>query len=467
MTLPLQAPMIVQQKMNSTEVKTRFAPSPTGYLHLGGARTALFNWLFAKRFNGSFVLRIEDTDEGRNTDEACEAIINGLNWLGLNWDEGPSQNFEKGDFYQSQRQEIYEKYLERLGNLDLIYDEGGATRFKVPKDEINFHDQICGPQSINLSTSGSKAWDKEKGIEIETNPDFIIRRPDGTFLFHFVNVVDDIEMQITHILRGEDHLTNTIKHVALFNAFNIKPPVFAHIPLILNNDGSKMSKRDAGSGIEWYKDHGFLPKSLINYIALLGWSPKDDREILETNEIIELFDFDHLNNSNSRFDLDKAKWINSQYISKLQDSDFLKAAKEYSEEAPDELTLLTKPRINCLSEIPDVLAPVMDESFPIDQRSMEKIQSKHETKDHLKSLIEKFEKIENWTSENIKETLQKHASEIDQKLGALMFPLRVCATGVGQGTDLMPTLESIGKNDTVKRINKRLNKIFPNNSSNE
>ena len=292
--------MIVHQKMNSTKVKTRFAPSPTGYLHLGGARTALFNWLFAKRHNGSFVLRIEDTDEGRNTDEACEAIIKGLNWLGLNWDEGPSQNLEKGEYHQSQRQGIYEEYLERLGNLDLIYDEDGATRFKVPKGEINFHDQICGPQSINLSTTGSKAWDKEKGTEIETNPDFIIRRPDGTFLFHFVNVVDDIEMRITHILRGEDHLTNTIKHVALFNAFEKEPPVFAHIPLILNNDGSKMSKRDAGSGIEWYKDNGFLPKSLINYIALLGWSPKDDREILETNQIIELFDFDHLNNSNSR-----------------------------------------------------------------------------------------------------------------------------------------------------------------------
>ena len=459
--------MIVHQKMNSTKVKTRFAPSPTGYLHLGGARTALFNWLFAKRHNGSFVLRIEDTDEGRNTDEACEAIIKGLNWLGLNWDEGPSQNLEKGEYHQSQRQEIYEEYLERLGNLDLIYDEDGATRFKVPKGEINFHDQICGPQSINLSTTGSKAWDKEKGTEIETNPDFIIRRPDGTFLFHFVNVVDDIEMQITHILRGEDHLTNTIKHVALFNAFEKEPPVFAHIPLILNNDGSKMSKRDAGSGIEWYKDNGFLPKSLINYIALLGWSPKDDREILETNQIIELFDFDHLNNSNSRFDLDKAKWINSQYIAKLQDSDFLKVAKEYSEGAPDELTLLTKSRINCLSDIADVLAPIMDESFPIDESSMAKIQSKHETKDHLKSLMDKFEKIENWTSENIKEALQKHASEIDQKLGSLMFPLRVCATGVGQGTDLMPPLESIGKDDTVKRINKRLGKIFPTNSSNE
>ena len=459
--------MIVHQKMNPTKVKTRFAPSPTGYLHLGGARTALFNWLFAKRHNGSFLLRIEDTDEGRNTDEACEAIIKGLNWLGLNWDEGPSQNLEKGEYHQSQRLGIYEEYLERLGNLDLIYDDDGATRFKVPKGEINFQDQICGPQSINLSTTGSKAWDKEKGGEIETNPDFIIRRPDGTFLFHFVNVVDDIEMRITHILRGEDHLTNTIKHVALFNAFEKEPPVFAHIPLILNNDGSKMSKRDAGSGIEWYKDNGFLPKSLINYIALLGWSPKDDREILETNQIIELFDFDHLNNSNSRFDLDKAKWINSQYIAKLQDSDFLKVAKEYSEGAPDELTLLTKSRINCLSDIADVLAPIMDDSFPIDESSMAKIQSKHETKDHLKSLMDKFEKIENWTSENIKEALQKHASEIDQKLGSLMFPLRVCATGVGQGTDLMPTLESIGKDDTVKRINKRLGKIFPTNSSNE
>ena len=362
--------------MNSRPVKTRFAPSPTGYLHIGGARTALFNWLFAKRHHGTFVLRIEDTDEERNTNEACEAIINGLKWLGLNWDQGPSENLEKGKYHQSQRQKIYEDYLQKLGSLDLIYDDNGATRFKVSNRVTQFNDQICGDQSINLQDSGSRAWDKEKGIEIENNPDFIIRRPDGTFLFHFVNVVDDIEMQITHILRGEDHLTNTTKHVALFDAFDVPPPVFAHIPLILNTDGSKMSKRDAGSGIEWYKDNGFLPKALINYLALLGWSPKDDREILEVEEIIELFDFDHLNKSNSKFDLEKAKWLNSQYIAKLEDSDFLKYAKKFSKETPDQLILLAKNRINCLSEIPNLLAPVTNPSFPIDENAIAKIKSK-------------------------------------------------------------------------------------------
>ena len=448
--------------MNSSKVRTRFAPSPTGYLHIGGARTALFNWLYAKRYQGSFVLRIEDTDGERNTNEACDAIIDGLKWLGLDWDEGPNLNHEKDEYYQSQRHEIYTNYLEKLKALDLVYDDEGATRFKVPKNNVNFTDQICGSQSINLSSTGNRAWDKEKGVEVITNPDFIIRRPDGTFLFHFVNVVDDIEMKITHVLRGEDHLSNTPKHIALFNAFGETPPVFAHIPLILNTDGSKMSKRDAGAGIEWYKDHGFLSDSLVNYIALLGWSPKDDREILKKNEIIELFDFDHLNKSNAKFDLEKAKWLNSQYISELDDSEFINAANPYSGSSPDKLTLLTKLRINCLSEIPQVLAPVIDESFPIDENSMKKVQSIPEIKNHLQSLTDRFTTINEWTVDNIKNNLTQHAAEIDQKLGKIMLPLRVCTTGVGQGTDLIPTLEGIGKEATIQRIKNRLNIIFSN-----
>lgn len=228
-----------------------------------------------------------------------------------------------------------------------------------------------------------------------------------------------------------------------------------------------MSKRDAGSGIEWYKDNGFLPKALINYLALLGWSPKDDREILEVEEIIELFDFDHLNKSNSKFDLEKAKWLNSQYIAKLEDSDFLKYAKKFSKETPDQLILLAKNRINCLSEIPNLLAPVTNPSFPIDENAKSKIKSKPEIKKILEELTKKFEKIENWTSEDIKITLQNYASSIDQKMGVLMLPLRVCTTGVGQGTDLMPTLESLGKTETIKRIHDRLDQIFSNNSSHE
>ena len=448
--------------MNSSKVRTRFAPSPTGYLHIGGARTALFNWLYAKRYQGSFVLRIEDTDGERNTNEACDAIIDGLKWLGLDWDEGPNLNHEKDEYYQSQRHEIYTNYLEKLNALDLIYDDEGATRFKVPKNDVNFTDQICGSQSINLSSTGNRAWDKEKGVEVKTNPDFIIRRPDGTFLFHFVNVVDDIEMKITHVLRGEDHLSNTPKHIALFNAFGETPPVFAHIPLILNTDGSKMSKRDAGAGIEWYKDHGFLSDSLVNYIALLGWSPKDDREILKKNEIIELFDFDHLNKSNAKFDLEKAKWLNSQYISELDDSEFINLANPYSGSSPDKLTLLTKLRINCLSEIPQVLAPVIDGSFPIDENSMKKVQSIPQIKNHLQSLTDRFTTINEWTVDNIKNNLTQHAAEIDQKLGKIMLPLRVCTTGVGQGTDLIPTLEGIGKEATIQRIKNRLNIIFSN-----
>ena len=448
--------------MNSSKVRTRFAPSPTGYLHIGGARTALFNWLYAKRYQGSFVLRIEDTDGERNTNEACDAIIDGLKWLGLDWDEGPNLNHEKDEYYQSQRHEIYTNYLEKLKALDLIYDDEGATRFKVPKNDVNFTDQICGSQSINLSSTGNRAWDKEKEVEVKTNPDFIIRRPDGTFLFHFVNVVDDIEMKITHVLRGEDHLSNTPKHIALFNAFGKTPPVFAHIPLILNTDGSKMSKRDAGAGIEWYKDHGFLSDSLVNYIALLGWSPKDDREILKKNEIIELFDFDHLNKSNAKFDLEKAKWLNSQYISELDDSEFINLANPYSGSSPDKLTLLTKLRINCLSEIPQVLAPVIDESFPIDENSMKKVQSIPKINNHLQSLTDRFTTINEWTVDNIKNNLTQHAAEIDQKLGKIMLPLRVCTTGVGQGTDLIPTLEGIGKEATIQRIKNRLNIIFSN-----
>ena len=223
-----------------------------------------------------------------------------------------------------------------------------------------------------------------------------------------------------------------------------------------------MSKRDAGSGIEWYKDHGFLSNSLVNYIALLGWSPKDDREILNKKEIIELFDFDHLNKSNSKFDLEKAKWLNSQYISKLSDSDFINSARKHSGSASDKLILLTKPRINCLSEIPQVLAPVINESYPIDENSMIKIRSNPEIEDYIIALIDKFEKINDWTVDSIKETLHQYAKEIDQKLGSLMLPLRVCSTGVGQGTDLMPTLESIGKTATIQRIKNRLNIIFSN-----
>ena len=215
--------------------RVRFAPSPTGYLHVGGARTALFNWLYARANQGTFVLRIEDTDAARNTPEAVAAILEGLRWLGLNWDEGPEAGGDCGPYFQSQRQAIYDAYFDRLVAGGYTYsEENGAVRFRSPGEITLLDDQICG----------------EVKIDRTNEPDMTIRRPDGSYIFHFVNVVDDIEMKITHVIRGEDHTYNTAKHIELFRAFEATPPVYAHIPLILNPDGSvyHLALRPAGDG---------------------------------------------------------------------------------------------------------------------------------------------------------------------------------------------------------------------------
>ncbi len=219
--------------MNS-EVRVRFAPSPTGYLHVGGARTALFNWLFARHYGGAFVLRIEDTDETRNTQGAIQVILDGLRWLGLEWDEEP--------YFQSQRKEIYERYAGQLVHAELAYeDSDGALRFRQPREPMAFEDLVCGKISVDRSAAQSRTGKPE--------PDMTIRRADGSWIFHFANVVDDLDMGITHVIRGEDHLSNTPKHIELFHALGVKPPQYAHIPLILNKDGSKMSKRDQGASL--------------------------------------------------------------------------------------------------------------------------------------------------------------------------------------------------------------------------
>ena len=288
--------------MSSSTVRTRFAPSPTGFLHIGGARTTLFNWLYARHCDGKFVLRIEDTDQNRNIEGGIDAIVRGLRWLGMDWDEGPEVGGDYGPYFQSERKSIYDRHLEVLQKKDLVYtEENGAVRFRSPGTPVIVDDQICGKVEFKRD-----------------EPDMTIRRPDGSYIFHFVNVVDDLEMQITHVLRGEDHLSNTPKHVELFHALGAEPPVYAHIPLILNPDGSKMSKRDQGASVSEYEEKAYLPQAVVNYMALLGWSPKDDREVLPLEEIIERFDFPGINSSNASFDLQKLTWLNSQVFMNLE-----------------------------------------------------------------------------------------------------------------------------------------------------
>ena len=254
-----------------SEVRVRFAPSPTGYLHIGGARTALFNWLFARHHGGKLVLRIEDTDRARNTEEAARAIYDGLHWLGLEWDEGPQAGGDFGPYFQSERNAIYERYLKQLQDGGHIFEDGGALRFRSPREHVIVDDLVCGRIDFDLTNPN-------------THPDMTIRRPDGSWIFHFVNVVDDIEMKISHVIRGEDHLSNTPKHIELYRSLGAPLPCFAHIPLILNRDGTKMSKRDQGASVKTYIRSGLLTAAVRNYLCLLGWSPKDNREKMDIDD---------------------------------------------------------------------------------------------------------------------------------------------------------------------------------------
>ena len=290
-------------------VRVRFAPSPTGYLHIGGARTALFNWLFARHHGGTLVLRVEDTDKSRNTEEAAAAIYDGLHWLGLNWDEGPHVGGNFGPYFQSQRDSIYEKYLRQLQDAGHIFEDAGAMRFRSPREHVVVDDLIHGKIDFDLSNE-------------ETHPDMTVRRPDGSWIFHFVNVVDDIEMKISHVIRGEDHLSNTPKHIELYRALGAPLPRFAHIPLIMNKDGSKMSKRDQGASVDYYIKKGYRPEAVRNYLSLLGWSPKDNREKMSIEETTKIFDLNNVVRSHATFDPAKLHWLNGEYARELGAEEF-------------------------------------------------------------------------------------------------------------------------------------------------
>lgn len=427
------------------QVRTRFAPSPTGYLHVGGARTALFNWLYARHHGGKFVLRVEDTDEARNTEEARAAIFDGLRWLGLDWDEGPEAGGDVGPYFQSERKDIYDRHFAKLEEAGVIYDDDGAKRFRLGGGSVAFKDEICGDVSFDL----------------ENEPDLTLRRPDGSYIFHFVNVVDDLEMGMTHVIRGEDHLPNTPKHIRIFEALGATPPSYAHIPLILNQDGSKMSKRDQGAAIGSYVDSGFLPESVVNFLALLGWSPKDDSEKLPLQEIIERFGLDAINRSPAKFDLEKCTWLNQQYLGELDDDTFLeKAAAHAPADLPAEALILAKGKVRKFDEIGSYLAPAFDDDHPIEDGAKVKVAKKPENQNLLLALAEALASIGLWTAENIKAAIQSTAEANGVKMGALMFPLRATSTGMGSGPDLIPLLELLGKDRTLTRVRRRISEIF-------
>lgn len=431
-------------------IRTRFAPSPTGYLHVGGARTALFNWLFARKHGGEFILRIEDTDEKRNTDEAKAVIYQGLTWIGLDWDEGPDKGGNYGPYQQSERNAIYEKYLAKLEAGGHVYEDEGAIRFRSPRQTVRVEDIVCGKIDFDMSNPA-------------THPDMTIRRPDGSWIFHFVNVVDDIEMKLTHVIRGEDHLSNTPKHVELYRALGAEPPKFAHIPLILNHEGKKLSKRDGGSSITHFIDGGYAPEAVANYLCLLGWSPKDNREVLSIAEVQEIFDLSGINRRNAIFDLDKCFWLNGQHILSMSLERFRELSLPFIEKAGISygsndalLAALTivKPKIKHLSDVPSWIGFLFTEDYEFDAESVEKTLRKPGALDKLAALRAAFAALPEWTHANIEASLKATAASLGAKVGELVHPARVSVSGKSVGPGLYEMLEVLGKDRVLARFDR-------------
>ncbi|MBA3832121.1 MAG: glutamate--tRNA ligase [Chthoniobacterales bacterium] len=439
--------------MDHSKIRVRFAPSPTGFLHIGGARTALFNWLFARHYGGTFVLRIEDTDQARNTAEATAAIYDGLRWMGIDCDEGPQAGGDYGPYVQSERNEIYERHLARLELAGHLFEENGAIRFRSPREHVIVDDVVCGRIDFDLTNP-------------QTHPDMTIRRPDGSWIFHFVNVVDDVEMKISHVIRGEDHLSNTPKHIELYRALGAEPPRFAHIPLILNKDGSKMSKRDAGASVRTYIEEGFLPEAVRNYLCLLGWSPKDNREKIAVDEVVRLFELEKINRKNASFDLEKCIWLNGEYVRELSDARFhalaliaLANAGIDTTKFPDDYVRAAletcKGKFKLFRELPAYCGFYFTDALTYQPEGAAKY-FVAENKPRLQALREAFEALEMFDAPSVEAALKATAAQHGVKVGALVHPTRLAVTGSNAGPSLYHLLEILGKAKVLARMDQAL-----------
>ncbi len=438
-------------------VRVRFAPSPTGFLHIGGARTALFNWLYARHTGGAFILRIEDTDAARNTQEATEVILSGLRWLGLNWDEGPAGGDpagaslgDYGPYFQSQRADIYRRRVQELRDKGLAYDADGAVKFKMDRRPVLIPDLVVGNVLRELT-------DREAA-----DPDFVIVRSDGQPVFHLVNVVDDLEMKITHVIRGEDHLSNTAKHIALFRAFGVEPPHYAHIPLILNPDGAKMSKRDAGASLRSYIEDGSVPEAVLNYLCLLGWSPKHNREKMAVEETIQLFDLPQILRHNARFDLNKLRWLDAEYIRDMGEDRFRELSlaalaraglpvNNYPAEYARAALATCRGKIKRFADLPAYAGFYFSEEVRLDPAAAAQ-EFTPDNKERLRKFAAALSNLSEFNAAAIEQTLKSLAAELAVKPGVLVHPIRLACTGSPAGPSLYHLMEVLGRERVLKRL---------------
>jgi glutamyl-tRNA synthetase len=456
-------------------VRTRFAPSPTGSLHVGGIRTALFSWLHAKHNAGEFILRIEDTDRERSTDEATKIILDGMSWLNLDYDKGP--------YFQSKRLERYKEIIQQLIESDNAYycycskekldvmreeamKEGKKPRYNgscrdrsapPPKDVdpvVRFKTPFDGSVVIDDLVQGKVVF---QNIELD---DLIIARTDGTPTYNLTVVVDDIDMEITDIVRGDDHLNNTPRQVNIFNALGVPQPNYAHIPMILGVDGKKLSKRDAASSILEYRDKGYLPEALLNYLVRLGWS-KGDQEIFSIDEMISEFDLRSVNKSASSINPKKLLWLNQHYIKNSDNEKLIFMLNSFFDDmnisidsGPDlsDLVSVQKDRIETVKDLAEQSTFFYEDFKKYDEKIAEKYLQPVLLKP-FKVLYEEFDNNTSWDNENIKSILNKLAEEFDIKIGKLAQPLRVAITGKNVSPGIYDTVRLLGREKTLKRLN--------------
>ena len=458
-------------------VVTRFAPSPTGYLHIGGARTALFSWAYAKRHQGKFILRIEDTDIERSTPEAVEAIMDGMTWLHLDFDEGP--------IYQTKRMAVYKQYIDQLIKEDKAYlcysskeelevlRESQMKAGLKPKYDGKWRPEpgkSLPPTPKNIQpvvrfknpTSGVVSWhDLVKGeitIANEELDDLVIARGDGTPTYNFCVVIDDWEMKVTHVIRGDDHINNTPRQINLLKALNANIPAYAHLSMILGDDGQKLSKRHGAVSVMQYFDQGYLPEAILNYLARLGWSHGDD-EIFSMTDFCQWFDLDHITSSSAQFNTEKLDWLNSHYIKTLPLDRISSAIEPYLKKVDhtsiDQNLLIGaidihRERANHLTNLAKDIAYIFEVQKPNQQDFEKHINA--EALELIKSFQASLNKID-WTKEAIHNVMNEVVTLHAIKFPKLAMPLRVLLTGIAQSPSIDAVMAILGRDETMKRLN--------------
>ena len=467
-------------------VRVRFAPSPTGALHLGSARTALFNWLFARHNKGKFILRIEDTDRTRSSKEAEQTIFHGMEWLGMDWDEGPNVDGPYGPYFQTERLEIYKKYVDQLIKEGKAYycfctseeleqkrkqaaERKEAPRYdgacrKMSSAEIESRKGLQKPCVVRfMMPPGEKTevLDMIRGkVQFDNDllDDFVILKSDGFPTYNFAAVVDDHLMEISHVIRGDDHLSNTPRQIVIYNAFDWELPKFAHIPMILGRDKARLSKRHGATSVIEYRDQGYLPDAMINYIAKLGWGHKD-QEIFTRQELIDLFTLEGVGKTPAIFDFEKLTWLNGQHIRSAMPERIIDLCEPllidaYGNHDPiyiGKVVRVLLDRIKLIPEIVPLTVYLFKDEYETEEKALKYLKDP-ETPKILKILAERLSKTDPFVKEEIEKTFKSLAAELNLKLGAIIHPCRAAVSGRAETPGMYDVLEVLGKEKTIKRL---------------